>query len=78
MVGDFKKDCGCSGCSLWLRLEAERVKSTKPAPKPLAPIVLGSPDRDKVFFDAGRFAAGHRDKAAILANELIKPKRKRA
>jgi hypothetical protein len=34
-------------------------------------------ERDRVFYDAGRFAAGDRDKAAIKANDRLHRSRKK-
>lgn len=34
-------------------------------------------ERDRVFYDAGRFAAGDRDQAAIKANDRLRRSRKK-
>ena len=68
--GDFKKDCGCKGCSLWLRLEAERHDRTyKPTPKPARPeaVYVRDRKRERMIFDAGRYSGGDRDREATLA-----------
>jgi hypothetical protein len=68
--GDFKKDCGCKGCSLWLRLEAERRdRSYVPAPKSARPeaVYIRDRKRERMIYDAGRYSGGDRDRDAILA-----------
>jgi hypothetical protein len=68
--GDFKKECGCKGCSLWLRLEAERHDRTyKPTPKPARPeaVYVRDRKRERMIFDAGRYSGGDRDREATLA-----------
>jgi hypothetical protein len=65
-------DCGCTGCSFWLRLEAERADRSyiKPAEvkKELNPRRRSAgtlqDKRDAIMFQAGRYAMGARDKAA--------------
>ena len=65
-------DCGCPGCSFWLRLEAERADRSyiKPAEvkKELNPRRRSAgtlqDKRDAIMFQAGRYAMGARDKAA--------------
>jgi hypothetical protein len=78
-----KTTCTCPGCDLWLRLEAERHDTTwrkKPGdPEP----VLADPVADKaarkaverresMFFNAGRYAQGARDKTAVKAFEQLR------
>jgi hypothetical protein len=68
--GDFKKECGCKGCSLWLRLEAERHDRTyKSTPKPARPeaVYVRDRKRERMIFDAGRYSGGDRDRDATLA-----------
>lgn len=70
------QDCGCKGCSFWLRLEAERADRTyiKPAEtrKNLNPRrrTAGTKQdkRDLIMFQAGRYAMGARDTVATKAN----------
>jgi hypothetical protein len=79
--------CKCPGCSLWLRLEAERldtsyknpVRTPEPAqevkPKTVTRIVYrerNDDDRDRLYFNAGRFAAGARDTSATRAAEQLR------
>lgn len=73
------KDCGCKGCSLWLRLEGERLDKTYRAAgysahKPIKPVAaitkrvyVRNIERERMLYNAGRFAGGDRDKEAILA-----------
>jgi hypothetical protein len=79
-------DCGCRGCSLWLRLEAERldtsylrrerpVEPSKPVEVPKTRLPerkhvckpLVDENRDRLFFNAGRYQAGDRDESAARA-----------
>lgn len=70
------QDCGCPGCSFWLRLEAERADRSyiKPAEvkKALNPRrrTNGTVQdrRDRIMFQAGRYAMGARDIAATNGN----------
>lgn len=74
-----KDGCTCKGCSLWLRLEGERFN--KPAkPQPATKVItryvtkkvyISNPTRDKLMFNAGRYAAGDRDSVAVKANEAL-------
>lgn len=59
----------------WLRLEAERndISYRNPIPKPLVKVVVKEvkkvPERlKKIYFHAGRYAAGDRDSLAIEAH----------
>lgn len=66
------QDCGCPGCSFWLRLEAERADRSyiKPAEvkRELNPRRRSAGTvqdrRDRIMFQAGRYAMGARDIAA--------------
>ncbi len=69
-------DCGCPGCSFWLRLEAERADRSymKPAevkrelnPRRRSAGTLQD-KRDAIMFQAGRYAMGARDTAATKGN----------
>jgi hypothetical protein len=76
--GDFKKDCGCAGCSLYLRLEAERLnKAYKPKPKPARPeaVYIRDRKREQLIYNAGRFDGGARDRLAIIAHGWMAEKR---
>jgi hypothetical protein len=60
----------------WQRLEAERhdISYRNPIPKPLVKVVVKEvrkvPERLKsIYFHAGRYAAGDRDRLATQANE---------
>jgi len=65
----------------WMRLEAERHDLTYKQPKadPQPEIVFvgvretkrDREQRDKLMFNAGRFAAGARDKVAVAAHEKL-------
>jgi len=65
-------DCGCPGCSFWLRLEAERADRSyikrAEVKKELNPRRRSAgtlqDKRDAIMFQAGRYAMGARDKAA--------------
>lgn len=72
------------GCSLWLTLEAERNDRTYLNPptqfEPITPRVITKlvkpsrkerEERDKLLFNAGRYAAGARDLTATRANEQL-------
>jgi hypothetical protein len=77
--------CKCPGCSLWLRLEAERsdmsyktggvITEATPTPRAKTKIVYKdtpqSDARDLLMFNAGRYAAGARDASAIKASEEL-------
>lgn len=76
---DIKTDCGCAGCGYWLRLEAERHSRTYHKPEGI--IVtrtvtrkVHNPERDKLMFNAGRYAAGARDKTAVAAHLKLESK----
>lgn len=85
MAGVIKKSCTCSGCNLWLTLEAERFdRSYLNHPSQYEPtqtvrtvtkIKKETPkereQRDKLMFNAGRYSAGARDIAATRANEML-------
>jgi len=85
MTGTIKKSCTCSGCNLWLTLEAERhdrsylnhpsqYEPVEP-PRVIVKTKKETPkereQRDKLMFNAGRYSAGARDIAATRANELL-------
>jgi hypothetical protein len=85
MKGTIKKSCTCSGCNLWLTLEAERLdrsylnhpsqhEPTEP-PRYITKIKKETPkdreQRDKLMFNAGRYSAGARDIAATRADEVL-------
>jgi hypothetical protein len=80
-MGMIKKDCTCTGCALWLRLEAERYdtswkqKTFKPNREVIRVekkvYIYKNDRRDKLMFNAGRYAAGDRDKAATKAHEEL-------
>jgi hypothetical protein len=83
MTGTIKKSCTCSGCNLWLTLEAERHDRSyldhpsqyEPTEPPKVKVKKETPkereQRDKLMFNAGRYAGGARDIAATRANELL-------
>jgi hypothetical protein len=74
-------NCKCKNCKLMTALDAERFDLSyktfgKPTPEPVDPVAPpkrrhDNDDRDKLMFNAGRFAGGARDKAAIDANNLL-------
>lgn len=80
--------CDCPGCSLWLRLEAERLDRSYLKPKSaFAPnveyrervvekvVYKPTPDDKRLhllFFNAGRYAAGARDHSAVNADAELK------
>ena len=81
-----KKGCDCAGCSLSLVLEAERLDRRYLEPKPASynppepprvitkvvkPNKAQQEARDKLMFNAGRYAAGARDLTARNAHELL-------
>lgn len=69
-------DCGCPGCSFWLRLEAERADRSylkrAEVKKELNPRRRAAgtlqDKRDAIMFQAGRYAMGARDNAATKGN----------
>jgi hypothetical protein len=87
----IKPRCKCPGCSLWLRLEAERsdlsykntgikvdpiaVQQVKDLVKTVTKVVYvdtkSTQERDLIMFNAGRYAAGARDDAAIKASNQL-------
>ncbi len=83
---EVKKGCECKGCNVWLMLEAERLDrsylnhpSRRHAPVEPPKVIIKtkkeSPkqreERDKLMFNAGRYAAGARDITANRAHELL-------
>lgn len=81
-----KKSCSCAGCTLALVLEAERLdqsyKTRQEAQEiiPPPPVVIREKvkpskaerdKRDKLYFNAGRYAAGARDTTALQAHEQL-------
>jgi hypothetical protein len=78
-----KRGCSCVGCTLALVLEAERLDKSYLEPKPLTyslpapprvitkvikPNKAAQEQRDKLMFNAGRYAAGAKDKVAEAAH----------
>ena len=78
----IRSRCKCPGCSLWLRLEAERsdlsykvqplaVEEVKNLVKTVKKIIYRdtpqSEARDLMIFNAGRYASGAKDQAAAKA-----------
>jgi hypothetical protein len=85
MVRD-KDACSCVGCTLSLVLEAERLDRSYLQPKEPAynlpeppryitkvvkPSKAKQEARDKLMFNAGRYAAGARDLTASKAHETL-------
>jgi hypothetical protein len=81
-----KKGCDCAGCTLALVLEAERLDRRYLDPKPptynppapprvitkvIKPNKAAQERRDKLMFNAGRYAAGARDLIAQTAHEAL-------
>jgi hypothetical protein len=81
-----KDGCSCVGCTLTLVLEAERIDrqylvKKEPAynpPEPpryitkvVKPSKAKQEARDKLMFNAGRYAAGARDLTASKAHETL-------
>ena len=73
-------NCKCKSCKILSSLDAERFDlSYKNYGQPTSPAEPTEPpkrrhvddDRDKLMFNAGRFAGGARDKAAIDAYALL-------
>ena len=86
MTVKVKKGCDCSGCTLSLVLEAERLDRSYLEPKEPAynppepaqyitkvvkPSKAKQEARDKLMFNAGRYAAGARDLTASKAHEAL-------
>lgn len=85
MTSKIQKSCTCSGCNLWLILEAERLDLSY-RKHPAAQASIEPPrmvtkakqetarerdERDKLMFNAGRYAEGARDKSAVKADQLL-------
>ena len=79
----LKTTCTCPGCDLWLKLEAERHDTSwrrKPGqPEPLLADPVADKEakkaierRESMLFNAGRYAAGARDKTAQKAFEQLR------
>jgi hypothetical protein len=76
-------NCKCKTCQIYSKLDAERFdlsyknfgKETTPQPEDEPTQVpkrrRTNDDRDKLMFNAGRYAGGARDKAAIDANKIF-------
>lgn len=71
---------GCTKCAILSDLEAERLdlsykKVGQTDPEPVKVKVptrrQANDDRDKLMFNAGRYAAGARDKVAINADNVL-------
>lgn len=83
MTTTIKKSCTCSGCNLWLMLEAERLDRSylnhpsqhEPTEPPKIKVKKETAkqreQRDKLMFNAGRYSAGARDTAATRANDAL-------